>query len=91
MITLIAFLISLAGSINWLMIGLLQYDFIAGLFGFQASLFSRLFYILFGISALYLVIRVIANKGSVKIYERKKRKVYYQEQSPASESNFEDK
>ena len=91
MITLIAFLISLAGSINWLMIGLLQYDFIAGLFGFQASLFSRLFYILFGISALYLVIRVIANKGSVKIYERKKRKVYYQEQAPAGESNFEDK
>ena len=62
-----------AGSINWLFIGFLQYDFIAGFFGFQASIFSRIFYILFGIGAFYFVIRIIANKGSVKVFERKKK------------------
>lgn len=62
------------GSVNWLMIGLLQYDFVAGLFGFQASIFSRLIYILFGVGAAYLLIRAIVNKGSVKIYEKKKKK-----------------
>lgn len=74
MFTFIAFLLTIAGCINWLMIGLLQYDFIAGLFGFQASIFSRLIYILFGVGALYLIIRIIANKGSVKVFERKKKK-----------------
>lgn len=73
MFTFIAFLLTIAGCINWLMIGLLQYDFIAGLFGFQASIFSRLIYILFGVGALYLIIRIIANKGSVKVFERKKQ------------------
>ena len=73
MFTFFSFLLTIAGCINWLMIGLLQYDFIAGLFGFQASIFSRLIYILFGIGALYLIIRIIANKGSVKVFERKKQ------------------
>lgn len=74
MITFIAFLLTMAGCINWLMIGLLQYDFVAGMFGYQASIFSRLCYILIGASALYLVLRIIINKGSFKIYERKKKK-----------------
>ncbi len=73
MITFLAFLLTIAGCINWLMIGLLQYDFIAGFFGFQASIFSRLIYILFGIASLYLIIRIIANRGSFKIYEKKKK------------------
>lgn len=74
MLTFIAFILTILGSINWLLIGLLQYDFIAGLFGFQASIFSRFFYILFGIGAVTLVIRIIANKGSVKVYEKRKKK-----------------
>lgn len=68
------------GSVNWLMIGLLQYDFIAGIFGFQASIFSRLVYITFGVAAAYLVIRIIVNKGSVKIWEKRKKK---EQQQPA--------
>ena len=74
MLTLIAFLLTILGCVNWLLIGLLQYDFIAGLFGFQASIFSRMVYILFGIGAVYLVLRVIINKGTFKIYESKKRR-----------------
>jgi len=64
-----------AGCLNWLSIGFLQYDFIAGFFGFQASIFSRIFYILFGLGAFYFVIRIIVNKGSVKVFERKKKQV----------------
>lgn len=74
MLTFIAFILTILGSINWLLIGLLQYDFIAGLFGFQASMFSRLCYILIGVGCLYLIIRIIVNKGSVKVYEKKKKK-----------------
>lgn len=74
MITFISFILTILGCINWLLVGLLQYDFIAGLFGFQASIFSRIFYILFGIASVYLVIRAIVNKGTFKVYERKKKK-----------------
>ncbi len=74
MITFIAFLLTIAGCVNWLLIGILQYDYIAGFFGFQASIMSRIFYILFGIGAAYLVLRVIINKGTFKIWERKKKK-----------------
>lgn len=89
MFTFIAFILTILGSINWLLIGLLQYDFIAGLFGFQASMFSRLCYILIGAGCLYLIIRIIANKGSVKVYERKKKKKeeYVTDSSKSDESN----
>lgn len=81
MITFIAFLFTIAGSINWLLIGLMQYDYIAGFFGFQAAIMSRIFYVLFGIGAVYLVLRVIINKGSFKIWERKKKKQKEDEKS----------
>ena len=74
MLTFISFLLTILGCVNWLLIGLLQYDFIAGLFGFQASMFSRICYILIGAGAVYFVIRIIINKGTVKIWERKKKK-----------------
>lgn len=74
MFTFIAFLLTLAGCANWLMVGLLQYDFIAGIFGWQGSIMSRLVYILFGFGAAYLLLRVIINKGSVKVWEKKKKK-----------------
>ena len=74
MITFIAFLLTVLGCVNWLTIGLLQYDFIAGLFGYQASMFSRICYIIIGAGCIYLIIRIIVNKGSLKIYEKKKNK-----------------
>lgn len=74
MLTFIAFLLTVAGCINWLLIGLLQYDFIAGLFGYQASMFSRICYIIIGVGCLYLIIRIIVNKGSVKVWEKQKKK-----------------
>jgi len=83
MITFIAFILTILGCIDWLLVGLLQYDFIAGLFGFQASIFSRIIYILFGVASVYLVLRVIINKGTFKVYEKKKKKEKQQNSAPA--------
>ena len=71
---ILCFVMLIIGGFNWLSIGLLQYDFVAGMFGFQASIFSRLCYILVGVAAVYLILRIIVNKGTFKIYERKKKK-----------------
>ena len=73
MFTIFSFLLTLIGCVNWLMIGFFQYDFIAGLFGFQASIFSRFFYILFGLSSLVLVFKLIKGKGVIAVFSRKNK------------------
>ncbi|MBQ8909356.1 MAG: DUF378 domain-containing protein [Clostridia bacterium] len=74
MLTLIAFLLTLIGSVNWLLIGLLQYDFVAGIFGYQASMFSRIIYIVIGAASVFLVFKIIKNKGVLPIWTRRNRK-----------------
>lgn len=78
MLTLLAFLIVILGGINWLMIGMLQYDFVAGWFGYQASIFSRLLYILVGIATLFLVFKAFADKGKINLinfkFSKKKKR-----------------
>ena len=56
MYRVIAFILLCIGGLNWLMIGGLQYDFVAGIFGTQANVFSRIIYVVIGISSLYILI-----------------------------------
>ena len=63
MLKIIAFILTIVGGLNWLAIGMLQYDFVAGMFGTQANIFSRIIYALVGVSAVYLTFVMIANKG----------------------------
>ncbi len=74
MITFLAFALTIAGCVNWLLIGLLQYDFVAGIFGYQGSIFSRLIYIVIGAGALFLVVKLFIDKGSIHVWGSKKRK-----------------
>lgn len=72
MISIIAFIIVIFGSMNWLSIGFFQYDLVAGLFGYQGSIFSRIVYIVVGICAIYLVFVIIKNKGRLTVKKLKK-------------------
>ena len=65
MLGLFAFILVMVGAINWFCIGLLQFDFVAGLFGSQASIFSRIAYVAVGISAIIILFNLIKNKGKV--------------------------
>ena len=65
-----AFILTILGGLNWLAIGMLQYDFVAGIFGTQANIFSRLIYAVIGIAAIYILFSAIAHKG--KIFSKKK-------------------
>lgn len=73
MISIIAFIVVIFGSLNWLSIGFFQYDIVAGLFGFQSSIFSRMVYIVIGICAIYLVYVIIKNKGKITVKKLKKQ------------------
>lgn len=67
MISIIAFILVILGCMNWLCIGFFQYDLVAGLFGYQGSIFSRIVYIVVGISAIWLTYAMIKNKGRLSM------------------------
>ena len=73
MLIFISFLLVMAGCVNWLMVGLLQYDFVAGIFGYQGSIFSRLIYIIIGAGALFFLFKVIIQKGKIEVFNFKKK------------------
>ena len=74
MISLICFVIAMIGGINWLSIGLVQFDFIAGIFGSQAHVASRIFYVLFGLACGYLIYIAITTKGRIEFRREKFKK-----------------
>jgi uncharacterized membrane protein YuzA (DUF378 family) len=43
------------GAINWLLVGLFQFDLVASIFGGQAAGFSRIIYSLVGLAGLYCI------------------------------------
>lgn len=89
MLTLISLLLVLIGSTNWFCIGLLQFDFVAGLFGSQSSIFSRIVYFLIGVGAIYMTYTLIKNKGKLKFnFKRLKNKVA-EKLSKSKENNEE--
>ncbi len=71
---LIGFILLVLGGINWLMIGALQYDFVAGIFGTQANIFSRIIYIIIGAAGIYIAFVTLINKGKLKLFGYKKKK-----------------
>ncbi len=60
-LNLIAYILLIIGGINWFIIGVSGFDLVAGIFG-TLSVFSRIIYILVGLSALWLIISPIINR-----------------------------
>ncbi|KPV43341.1 DUF378 domain-containing protein [Alicyclobacillus ferrooxydans] len=50
-----ALTIVIIGAINWLLVGLFRFDLVASLFGGQASLVSRIVYVIVGLAGLYCI------------------------------------
>ncbi len=74
MLTIFAFILTILGSINWLLIGLLQYDFVAGVFGYQGSIFSRIIYIIIGSACVFLIFKLVKGKGTLAVFSRRNKK-----------------
>jgi len=43
------------GALNWLLIGLFQFDLVAAIFGSQSALVSRIIYALVGIAGIWAI------------------------------------
>ena len=55
-ITIIAMVLLVVGGLNWGLVGLLDLDLVATLFG-EMSLLSRIVYSLVGVSAVYVAVK----------------------------------
>lgn len=88
MLAFISFILVIIGSLNWFCIGLLQYDFVAGIFGSQSNIFSRLVYTLVGVASIIVAFNLIKNKGKFIVSFKKANKEYnkYMEDKKQDES-----
>lgn len=55
MIDTISLLLTIIGGINWLLVGVFQFDLVAWIFGGQAALISRIIYTIIGAAALWCI------------------------------------
>ena len=55
MIDTISLLLTIIGGINWLLVGLFQFDLVAYVCGGQAATLSRIIYAVVGIAALWCI------------------------------------
>ena len=71
LMNLVSFIILAIGGLNWLSVGVFQFDIVAGMFGSTASIVSRIIYILVGIATLYLIYSAIVERGRIDMTEEK--------------------
>ena len=69
LMNLISFIILAIGGLDWLSVGVFQFDIVAGIFGSTASVVSRIVYILVGIATLYLIYASIVDRGKIDMTE----------------------
>lgn len=43
------------GALNWLLIGLFQFDLVAAIFGGQTAIVSRIIYVIVGLAGLWAI------------------------------------
>lgn len=58
----LAMILIVIGGLNWGLVGLFDFDLVALIFGDMSS-FSRLVYIVVGVSAIYMIIEALVKSG----------------------------
>ncbi|MBI2644217.1 MAG: DUF378 domain-containing protein [Candidatus Wildermuthbacteria bacterium] len=62
MLELVALILVLIGGLNWGLVGLLNLDIVATIFGGEESIVARVVYVLVGLSALYMAVTILPKK-----------------------------
>ena len=65
MIDTVSLLLTIIGGINWLLVGVFQFDLVAWIFGGQAALVSRIIYTVIGAAALWCITLLFRNREHV--------------------------
>ena len=62
----LALILVIIGALNWLLVGLFQFDLVANMFGGTSSMVSRIIYSLVGLAGLYCLPCCFANANRQK-------------------------
>ena len=62
----VSLILVIIGAINWLLVGLFQFDAVAWLCGGQAALFSRIIYSLVGLAGLWSISLLFREREPVR-------------------------
>ena len=67
MIDTISLLLVIVGAVNWLLVGIFQFDIVAWLFGGQAALLSRIIYSVIGAAGLWCISLLFRDRDRAKM------------------------
>ena len=62
----ISLILTILGGINWLLVGLFQFDLVAYLCGGQAAVVSRVIYTIVGIAGLWCISLLFRERHAVR-------------------------
>ena len=62
----ISLLLVIVGALNWLLVGLFQFDFVSWVFGGQTAVLSRIVYALVGIAGLWSISLLFREREPVR-------------------------
>lgn len=62
----LALVIVIIGALNWLLLGLFQYDLVAAIFGGSSSFVSRTVYTIVGLAGLYSISLLFRESAPVR-------------------------
>lgn len=63
----VALALVIVGGLNWLLVGLFEFDLVATIFGGSTTILAKIIYVLVGLSAIYCLklFSLIANKDRI--------------------------
>ena len=66
LIDTIALVLTIIGAINWLLVGVFQFDIVAWLFGGQGAILSRILYTIIGAAGVWCITLLFKNNRSTQ-------------------------
>ena len=65
MLDMNSLLLTIIGGVNWLLVGVFQFDLVAWIFGGQGALVSRIIYTVIGAAALWCITLLFKNRETM--------------------------
>ena len=65
MLDTVSLLLTIIGGVNWLLVGVFQFDLVAWIFGGQGALISRIIYTVIGAAALWCITLLFKNRETM--------------------------
>lgn len=59
----LALVLVIIGALNWLLVGLFQYDLVASIFGGQGAIISRIIYTIVGLAGIWAINLLFRERG----------------------------